>query len=133
MAYIYIIHNKINNKKYIGQTTTSLEQRFKEHTAEAKLGRVLNRPLYHAMKKHGIENFFIEKIEEVADIDCEIRERYWIDYYDTYRSGYNATQGGEGRSQVDYKTVAAEYNKVLNCNEVARRLSIHPDTVYRAL
>ena len=36
MGYIYKITNKINNKIYIGQTTTSIEERMRKHIDKAK-------------------------------------------------------------------------------------------------
>lgn len=63
MGYIYQITNLINNKKYVGQTRFSIEQRWKQHTYTA-----LNRPkikyaLYDAMRKYGIDNFRIQELE----------------------------------------------------------------------
>ena len=31
IGYIYLITNKINGKKYVGKTTTSIEERWREH------------------------------------------------------------------------------------------------------
>ena len=47
---VYCIENRINNKKYIGITTRSLQKRFKEHCkAESVIGK--------AIRKHKKENF----------------------------------------------------------------------------
>lgn len=94
MAHIYKIVNDINDKIYIGKTEQSLEKRFKEHCRDAKRKRYEKRPLYNAMNKYGVEHFSIELIEETDR--PEEREMYWIEYYDTYHYGYNATLGGDG-------------------------------------
>jgi hypothetical protein len=49
------------------------------------------------MRKYGIDNFNIEVIEECPEEDLILREAYWISYYDSYKNGYNMTEGkGEG-------------------------------------
>lgn len=55
------------------------------------------RPLYKAIAKYGMENFSIETIEEVEDDFLGEREIYWINYYNSYSKGYNATLGGDGK------------------------------------
>lgn len=55
-GFIYIIRNTVNSKVYIGQTKTSVEQRWQEHLRHAKYGtQIINR----AMRKHGVEKFTI--------------------------------------------------------------------------
>lgn len=100
MGLIYKITNDINGKIYIGKTEFSLEKRFKEHCQDAFRERCEKRPLYAAMRKYGIEHFHIELIEE-TNIPEE-REKYWIDYYNTYKYGYNATIGGDGSCLYDH-------------------------------
>lgn len=94
---IYTITNKINNKKYVGQTIDT-EKRWKEHQYNAKNNLYPTIYLYNAMKKYGLENFTFEVIE--SDIPLEeinAREEYWIEKLNTLRpNGYNLTLGGEG-------------------------------------
>ena len=95
MGFIYKITNQINNKVYIGLTTTTIKNRWKEHIGA--IGRYKDkRPLYAAMSKYGIDNFSIEELEECDDLILAEREIYWIDYYNSYYNGYNATFGGDG-------------------------------------
>ena len=103
MAYIYKIENDINQKIYIGKTTRSLEERFAEHCRMSKLEGKEKRPLYAAMRKYGIEHFHISLIEETYE--PEERERYWIEYFSSFKNGYNATQGGDGKSYLDYDLI----------------------------
>jgi len=93
---VYKISNDINNKLYIGITSCGYKNRFKQHTkADSYIGK--------AIRKHGIEHFRIEVID-IAETKEEVmrKEIYWIDYYDSYKNGYNLTIGGEGTS-LNYK------------------------------
>ena len=92
---IYSILNKVNGQRYIGQTQQDLSKRWGQHLQESKIHS--DRPLYRAIKKYGIEMFAVRIIEENIPIDkLSERERYWIEQFDTYENGYNATTGGEG-------------------------------------
>ena len=95
MGLIYRIQNKNNNKVYVGKTEKDLKVRLRRHKAEVTRGT--NRPLYNSIRKHGIENFIIDVIEEVPD-ECLIeRERFWIGEFNCiHPHGYNFTSGGEG-------------------------------------
>lgn len=90
--YIYKITNQLNNKCYIGQTT-DYKRRFQEHK-NLGYGVEENKLLYYAIKKYGIENFSFEVIEDKTSKYNE-REKYWIQYYDSFENGYNMTEGGE--------------------------------------
>lgn len=86
--WIYKITNNINGKNYIGQSKNP-KKRFQQHIYDNK-----NSTIHNAIKKYGIENFTFSVIEGPIDNYNE-RERYWIQYYDSYYNGYNNTEGGE--------------------------------------
>ena len=131
MAYIYKIINDINDKVYIGKTEFSIEKRFAEHCRDALRERNEKRPLYSAMKKYGVEHFFIELVEETNV--PEEREAYWIKYYNSFEKGYNATLGGDGKKYIDYDLVIQTYKKELNAVTTANILNISPDSVRKIL
>ena len=103
MAFIYKIINDINNKVYVGQTAYSLEKRFKEHCKDAFEDRNEKRPLYAAMRKYGVEHFHIELLEETDN--PEEREKFWIEEFNSFKYGYNATLGGEGKCLYVHKKI----------------------------
>ena len=127
MAYIYQIINDINQKIYVGKTEFSIEKRFKEHCKDAFRKRNEKRPLYLAMQKYGVEHFHIELIEE-TDIPEE-REIYWIEKLGSFKNGYNATMGGDGKKYIDYDLVIATYKEIGVIKDVAKKLNISPDSV----
>lgn len=91
--FIYIIKNTINSKVYIGQTRTSVEQRWKEHLRHTQYGdQVINK----AMKKYGVDKFYIETLEICSIELLDSREIYYIDLYDSTNKskGYNVSIGG---------------------------------------
>ena len=94
MGYIYKITNNINGKCYIGKTERTIGIRWSEHTRQSR--QKMDYPLYRAFLKYGIDNFSIKKIEECDNNILDEREIYWIDYFDSYKTGYNCTAGGEG-------------------------------------
>lgn len=126
MEYIYCITNIINNKQYVGKTTSTIEERFKEHCRDSRKTRCNKRPLYNAMNKYGIENFKIEEIEYIED-DKLLAEReiYWINELNTYGyNGYNASKGGDGKILYDYNEIIDLYNMRYSQKQVAEKQDV---------
>lgn len=126
MSYIYKITNTLNGKSYIGKTERDIYLRFSEHKAEAKANRAINRPLYRAINKYGIDSFTIELLEETND--AEEREIYWIEFFGTYsKNGYNATLGGEGTAKLNYPEMLEYYlqnYENISIREMANNLKV---------
>ena len=131
MPYIYKIENDINNKIYIGKTYRTIEQRFQEHCKEYNKDRSKDRPLYRAMNKYGTEHFHIALIEETDNL--EERERYWIEYYQSFKNGYNATTGGDGQPYVDHQAIYDLYQKGLLQTEIQAILHCDLTTIRKVL
>jgi hypothetical protein len=88
-----------NGKHYIGLTTTSLEQRTKEHKCCAKNGDT--KCLYKALRKYDmVDTFELIEIDTADTLEelCEKEIGYIIEYNSYYMNGngYNMTYGGEG-------------------------------------
>lgn len=134
MAYIYKIINSINQKIYIGKTLFSIEKRFKEHLDEASRTRSNNRPLYNAIKKYGKENFSIELVEKIENEEIlEEREKFWIEHFNSYKNGYNATIGGDGKKYLNHDLIISYYKELQNAVDVALKLNISQDYVLQIL
>lgn len=130
---IYKIYNDVNDKLYIGKTLDTIENRLREHKKDSKRVRKEKRPLYNAMNKYGTEHFYIELIEEV---DLELlsqRECYWIEFYNTYYNGYNATKGGDGRQLYDYDLIVEIYLQGLTMKEISNQLGCDVKVIRNAL
>lgn len=91
MGFIYKIWNECNDKVYIGQTSVGIKTRWSKHLYNYLTN---NSILYRAMRKYGAGVFHIEEIEECENEILNEREKYWIQYYDSYKNGYNSTPGG---------------------------------------
>ena len=75
MGFIYTIINKINFKRYIGQTIEkNVQERWKGHLKKGSNCRYLK----HALNKYGKENFKFEIICICFDSDCDKYEKEYI-------------------------------------------------------
>lgn len=121
MGYIYMITNKLDGNKYIGQTSRDIDTRFAEHCSETRG----HSKLHNAIQKYGWQNFKVEEIEEVPNNKLDEREQYWIQHYNTYHNGYNLTLGGF-QTNINISNIKAirviENNIVVRSKEELSRL-----------
>lgn len=98
---IYLITNLKNNKKYVGQTRSTIGylNRFKQHVAEAYYRPELNSILHRAIRKYGPEAFQVKRLlHDIPESKIDFYEALWIEKLNTFKSpiGYNMTKGGQG-------------------------------------
>ena len=132
-GFIYKIVNDINNKVYIGKTLSSIEKRFEEHQKDSLKKEEEIRPLYRAMNKYGRDKFHIELIEESPIEKLSEREIYWINFYNSYHNGYNATLGGDGKQLYDYDAIVKGFLSGKLIKDLAEEFECCTDTISAAL
>lgn len=101
MYEIYLITNKLTDKKYVGQTKSSIGylNRFNQHCQES-LNPKDTMILHKAMAKYGIQNFYVKRLlKDIPRNKIDFYEILWIKKLNTYvkfGNGYNMTHGGQG-------------------------------------
>lgn len=133
IGYLYLITNKITGLQYVGKTYSSVEKRWKDHVKKSKTE--IDRPLYRAISKYGADNFLIETIGEYEEGKLEDKEISLIAELNTYKNGYNATLGGDGRRYLDIKDseIIESYNNLKSIKETSRNLHISEGSVRNIL
>jgi group I intron endonuclease len=115
-GFVYLITNKINNKRYVGVTTRNVLVRFNEHIWDANTKRRCNSILHAAIRKYGKQNFFVDLLEEcnnIKELDFLLKESDYIKKYNTL------SDHGKG-----YNLVAQSTQKLIISNETRQRMSI---------
>lgn len=113
---IYKITNTANGKSYIGQTKhkrgfkgryyhtgkNNVERVYYYHKRMKELGDYYNDYLLKSMEKYGLDHFEVCEVLDTANSQEELDEKeiYYIEKYDSFRNGYNATSGGNGNKGV---------------------------------
>lgn len=91
MIGIYKITDKSNGKVYIGQSS-NIERRRREHF---EWNKNPDQYIDILIKERGNDNFTFEILEECSKEELTLRERYYIELYDSFYNGYNKTKGGQ--------------------------------------
>lgn len=136
-GFIYIIENDINDKVYIGQTKTSIEERWKKHINNSK-----NCPnkqvITMAMNKYGIQHFTIRLLVSAPADDLDFLEVYYIKKYDSFQNGYNMTLGGNNTStsipeECIRKIIILALTTKTNYTKIAKEVNVSDTTVRKIL
>lgn len=96
---IYCFTNLINNKKYVGQTINSNDNRYNNHKSsyQNENSNEYNSMLHRAFRKYGFENFSYEiLVDNIEDIELLNKlEIYYIKKLNSLiPNGYNVEEGG---------------------------------------
>jgi group I intron endonuclease len=94
---VYLVTNKINGKRYVGQTSQSLQKRWNRHKSPMNHRR--SSYLYNAICKYGAANFDVKPLVIVGTKqEMDYYEQELIKVWDLRnpKKGYNLTDGGGG-------------------------------------
>lgn len=118
--FVYKITNTANDRVYVGLTTGSIKKRWREHKCAANTGS--EKPLYRAMRKHGIDNFSICVIYTASSIEdmrnAEIRFIQELKAH-ALENGYNLTDHGYRHGNINQPAGERSYNAKLTEQVVA--------------
>jgi group I intron endonuclease len=124
-GFIYIIKNTINSKVYIGQTTQTVETRFKQHLKCLKSNSV--QLISKAIKKYGKSNFYVEILEECFIEELNKKEEHYIKLYNSFSNGYNLCRGGnqsrKPKLQFDTSKIIELYNNGNSTRKIAKKFN----------
>lgn len=123
IVYIYTFPN---GKKYVGQTSNSIEHRSKNGE-----GYRTSPAVYNAIQKYGWDNITIETYTCSSKEEMNEMEQYYIRLYNTTNNqyGYNLTTGGEGTPLYDREQVCALWRQGLGISEIATYMGCIPNTI----
>ena len=100
---IYVYFNKAKYEKegvekyYVGQTVGTMEQRAgKDGRRYGWYDLNYNSKFANSIRKWGWDSFEGRVLEEVYEEDLNELEKFYIEYFDSFKNGYNTTLGGEG-------------------------------------
>jgi len=132
---VYMVHNKVNGKLYVGKTTKDVKRRWAEHLSSAKGG---SKYYFHAaIRKYGADAFVVTPISGWASSEEDLaeQERYFIKKYRTNnpKIGYNLTEGGEGTLGHTLYLEAREKIRQSRLGRSSWNSGISPSNVTRAL
>ncbi len=94
---IYAVTNIVTGKKYVGQSS-NIQRRWYDHRSKAmhpKKKDEFNSVFYTAIREYGVENFYIEILEECTKEELNDREIFWINKLNTFYDGYNNDFGAD--------------------------------------
>ena len=103
VGIIYGWYNILTDMWYIGQTINP-KDRFRGHI-HCAINKKDNNKFHNALRKYGLDNFVYCVLEDnILRANLNMRETDWIEYYDSFYSGYNMTTGGDTNVIISEET-----------------------------
>lgn len=100
MGIVYKITSP-SNKIYVGITTNTLEDRWKNHNKATSNCRILKNAIQH----YGKDNMKVEKLIEIDNYYLNLYEKFYIKLYNSLApNGMNCTSGGDFNKQLSEET-----------------------------
>lgn len=135
MIGIYKFESKKTHKVYIGQSV-NINKRKWEHLNNPSNNSLIDKRL----KEYGEEAFDFEILELCKPEELDEKEKYWINYYDSYKNGYNLTKGGRaqyGENNINAKLAEEQVLKIIELlknsklseKEIAHKFNVHRNAI----
>jgi group I intron endonuclease len=125
ISVVYKIINDIDDKVYIGSTTSTVSKRITEHRRRARNGGTTK--FYQHMRNIGIEHFKIVCIREYTDITktkLHAKEDKYIRRFDSVRNGLNTN------AMSGYYCMHDKQKRICRECDMGKNLCIHDKVRY---
>ena len=132
--FIYKATSTTTGKVYIGQSCQTLEKRMCQHLHKATSDYDPTNHFHNAIRKYGFQDFVFQIIEDnIIDNDTlNEREKYWIQYYNSYYDGYNSTLGGDVGLRRDDLVIIALFHDGYTTKEICEITGHNRNTIYNS-
>ena len=112
---IYLIHNKVNKRNYVGQTVKTFNKRYVGTGVGAeRVFGYTNSKLQEDLEKYGVDNFKVTLLEQnVPDVETlNELEKYYIKKYNGVTKGYNTLVGGNNYDKDKFYELRRQVKKL---------------------
>lgn len=118
-GYIYCIRNKINNKKYIGQTALNINKRLNIHRRQLINNKHYSKNLQEDFNKFGIDNFEFFILDEFTFFNKELLKEVLLDMEKFYINLWNTENDMKGYNNPRNKKLiqCIESKEIFNGSE----------------
>lgn len=123
MYTIYRIVCFVTGEVYVGKTSKPNGRR-RDHFSKLRSGKHSNPLLQMAFDAYGIGSFYFEILE--TSIPKQLgtqRERHWVNHFDSFNKGFNMTNSGQGKNEVECSWNGINYKSLKECS-VANGVSL---------
>lgn len=130
---IYRILNTVTGQSYVGLTCRPKQRKW-DHFCRLKSGTHHSSHLQRAYNKYGRKVFRWEVLQRDQSLDDALQaEVDFIEQYDSFRNGYNMTEGGEDNNGKNEKPFIYEGKRYRSRVDAARALGISLGSMYYRL